>query len=176
MTTIISKYHVNLIPLDKKNLEYVRNLRNLEETSSPMDSSDYITSQQQTSWYNSLDKDLNKYFVVEYDNKKTGVVNVKDIDYIKSEGEVGFFMDPQYKGKYIAFRAVLALHHFCFDSLNLKAIKIRVLKTNEVSLNFSKKLGYELLNTDDNKLLFLILSKSRFNTILQSLEQTLKAN
>ena len=68
---------IELIPLQKEHLKLVRNWRNSKEVSQYMYTEEVITEEAQIQWYNLVSKsDKYKYWLISYNNKLLGVVNL----------------------------------------------------------------------------------------------------
>ncbi len=72
---------IDLIPLEEEHLEIVRNWRNSKEVSQYMYTDTFITEDAQKKWFKkiSISEDY-KYWIISYDDKLLGVVNLYDID------------------------------------------------------------------------------------------------
>ena len=123
MTSIIENYGVKLIPLCEDSLEMVRIWRNDLKISQYMEYRDYITPEMQKKWFSNLNKDTNFYYIINYNNEDIGLINIKDYDSIKKDGEAGIFIyEDKYLNTDIAYRAHLALFDCFFDKINLNKI------------------------------------------------------
>src|SRR5215469_8031030 len=89
----IEKYGLTLIRLKEEHLEMVRKWRNSDYVRNKMIFREYITPEMQLEWFRKINNDSNYYFIVEYQNKQVGLVNIKDI--ADGVGESGFFLAKQ---------------------------------------------------------------------------------
>lgn len=141
----ISKYGVTLSRLTEDKLEMVRNWRNDPKISQYMEYRDYITPEMQAAWFKKIDNDNNYYFIIEYEGKEIGLINIRDIDYDKMEGEGGIFIyDDEYLNSTVGFQTSLCLHDFAFDDLKLDRIIIHVMRDNKRAIRYNKMEGFVL--------------------------------
>ncbi|MDA3780720.1 MAG: GNAT family N-acetyltransferase [Bacteroidales bacterium] len=114
----VTKYGVTLNRLTEDKIEQVRLWRNDPKISQYMEFQDYITPEMQKAWFKKIDNKNNYYFIIEFDRKEIGLINIRDIDYEKREGEGGIFIyDDFYLNSDVSFRSVLCLFDFSFKTL-----------------------------------------------------------
>lgn len=102
-----------------------------------------ITPEMQEKWFQKINNDHNFYFIIEYEGKEIGCVNIKDVDYEKKCGETGIYLyDSNFEHRGVACKSYMSLIEFCFKSLCLKFLIAHVLLDNESSINFHIKIGY----------------------------------
>ena len=160
MTSIIENYGVKLIPLCEDSLEMVRIWRNDLKISQYMEYRDYITPEMQKKWFSNLNKDTNFYYIINYNNEDIGLINIKDYDSIKKDGEAGIFIyEDKYLNTDIAYRAHLVLFDCFFDKINLNKIKSHILDSNARAIRFAKFLGSKKID-DEN---YILAKENYFN-------------
>ena len=141
----LSKFNITLTRLTEEKIEMVRNWRNDEKISVYMENRDEITPEMQVKWFQKINNNNNYYFIIEYDNKEIGLIDIRDIDYTLKEGEYGIFIyDDYYLDSDVSFRAYLCLLDYCFNELNLERVTGHIMKENKRSIKFSIFLGYKL--------------------------------
>lgn len=147
----ICAYNVSLVRLTEDKIEMVRQKRNDPKISQYMEYREYITPEMQTAWFNRINNDNNFYFIINYDNKEIGLINIRDIDYNEKCGEPGIFIwDDEYLNSDVSFRAVCALSDFGFETLKLSKFVIHVLSDNKRAIKFNKAFGYKQANGQEN--------------------------
>jgi ribosomal protein S18 acetylase RimI-like enzyme len=110
---------------------------------------DYISSEQQASWYFSLDKEMNRLFLL---NKIHHGAIVEDIGYgyIRVENDEvlltgGITSNERGKGYgYFLFNRLVM-----FSDKYFLPIRLEVLKTNAAGIATYKKVGFEVISEDD---------------------------
>lgn len=144
---ILEQYGVRLIRIQEQDIELVRSWRNQTDVSSFMEYQKHITAEEQKIWFNSINNKYNYYFIIEFENKKVGLINVKNYDPKLGFGEGGIFIsDKDYINSFAAVFATLCLMNFMFLKLNLcKISRIRILKNNDRAIHYNQLLGYKLL-------------------------------
>ena len=147
---ILENYGVRLKRLTHDKIELLRQWRNDPKIQQYMFYREYITPEMQESWFANLDKKCNFYFIIEYEDKEIGCVNIKDIDWEKKTGEPGIFIyDEDYLNSDLSFRASLALSDFGFYTLGLDIFIGHVLIDNKRAVRFNKALGYKKQSVDE---------------------------
>lgn len=130
-----------------------------------------ITPEMQEKWFQKINNDHNFYFIIEYEGKEIGCVNIKDVDYDKKCGETGIYLyDSNFEHCGIARKAYMSLIEFGFKSLNLKSFIAHVLLDNESSVNFHTKFGYVLLEKYEDIYGKCVLIKEAYNHAKSKLE------
>lgn len=146
----VENYGVRLLPLTGEKIELVRQWRNDPKISQYMAYREYITSDMQQKWFESVNNPNNYYFIIEFEGKEVGLINIKELVYSKKEGEIGFFIyDDSYLNSDISFRTSLCMGDFTTYILDLRIAYIHVLKTNKRAIQYNKMIGYELSENQD---------------------------
>lgn len=142
---IIESYGIRLVRLTEEKIELVRQWRNNPKISQYMEYREYITVDMQKKWFKKISNDNNFFFLVVVNNKEIGLVDIKDIDYVRNCGESGIFLwDDSFLGKQISYRSLLALHDFAFDTLHLSLLISHILDNNVRSQKSYMSLGFVL--------------------------------
>ena len=146
----ISGYGVTLRRLTEDKIEMVRNWRNDPKIQQYMEFRDYITPEMQKKWFESIDNDNNFYFIIIYEGKEIGLINIKNVDYDKMDGEPGIFIyEDEYLNTDVPMRASFCLGDFVWNTLKLKSEYIHVLKSNERAIKNNLFFGFKLLPGQD---------------------------
>jgi RimJ/RimL family protein N-acetyltransferase len=152
----LEKYGVCLRQIGPKDLEMVRQWRNSSEISQYMAYRENITPEMQQKWYEGVCQRGDLYFVINIEGIDIGVINLKDIDFIKSESESGIFIaDKSFQNSYTAYCASLCMGDFCAEILRLQHGKIHVLDTNRRAIRYNLSLGYkptDIVDAGENRL------------------------
>jgi RimJ/RimL family protein N-acetyltransferase len=162
----ITNYGVTLSRLTEDKIELVRNWRNDPKIVQYMEFKEYITPEMQLNWFNKINNENNFYFIIEYNNEKIGLVNVKDIDYEKKEGEAGIFIyNEDCLNSTISFQVSLCFYDFCFDYLKLDKMIAHILHDNKRAVKFNKMIGFNVLPDQEliNNQLYILTAHNYFN-------------
>jgi UDP-4-amino-4,6-dideoxy-N-acetyl-beta-L-altrosamine N-acetyltransferase len=154
------KYGITVSRLKESDLELVRNWRNDPVVVKNYEFREYITPEMQKAWFQSISNANNLYTVIEYQGEKIGVINIKNIDWEKREGEGGIFIpDPKYH--LTALPAILSFMttEIQFSLLRWNTGFASVLKENAASQNFIRSLGFEICPGEEEK-----INQRYFNT------------
>ena len=74
------KYGITLTRLREDDIELVRKWRNSPGIQQYMEYREFITEEMQKKWFESINNLQNFYFIIEYENKKIGLINTSNID------------------------------------------------------------------------------------------------
>ncbi len=141
----LTKYGVTLNRLTEDKIELIRNWRNDPKIVQHMEYKEYITADMQIVWFQKVNNGNNYYFIIEYNEKEIGLINIRDIDYELMEGEGGIYIyDDECLNSTISFQATMCLYDFCFETLKLNRLIAHILKDNKRAIKYNKLLGYEL--------------------------------
>ncbi|MDA3926940.1 MAG: GNAT family N-acetyltransferase [Kiritimatiellae bacterium] len=141
----IEKYGVVLRRLQPIDLEVVRHWRNHQKISQYMIYREHITEEMQIAWFDRINNDRNYYFIIEWEQRGVGLINIKDINMTERSGESGIFIwDDTCLNSDVPPRAVLALFDYAYDILKLEFIRAHVIKTNTRAIRFNKYMGFKL--------------------------------
>lgn len=150
MELVLENYDVKLVLLKKDKIELIRQWRNDPKISQYMEFRDYITPEMQIKWFDSINNDQNYFFIIEFKGKEIGLINIKDIDKDKGEGESGVFIyADEYLSTDVSYRAHLCLFDYFFDILGYKSIKAHIIGDNTRAIRFSLFLGFECVKPTD---------------------------
>ena len=144
---ILEQYGVTLKSITADDIELVRYWRNQSDIVNFMEYKNYITPTNQLKWFASVNNKFNYYFIIEFENRKIGLINVKNYDSVAGFGEGGIFIwDKDYIGSFAAVFSSLCLLNFMLVKVNVcTKSRIRILRNNERAIHYNKLLGYKLL-------------------------------
>lgn len=150
---VLTNYGVTLRRLTHDKIEMLRQWRNDPKIQQHMFYRQEITSEMQERWYANLNKHSNFYFIIEYDGKEIGIINVKNIDYEKRNGESGVFIyDDTYLNTDVAYRAHLVMFDYMYEVLKLDYTYSHMLSDNSRALRFALFLGSAIVETKESSL------------------------
>lgn len=160
----LQKYGITLERLYEKDIEMVRQYRNSPEIRRYMHFKQHITKKMQRQWYQSIDNHSNYYFIIHYDNKKIGLINIKNIDWVNNTSESGLFLwDWHYVDSPAPLLASLLLSEYGFGFLQGVKSFIRILQDNKKAIDFNKSIGFEAIGPPDyNGLQYFLQTKESF--------------
>lgn len=173
---LIDKYGVVLRRMQSTDQETVRNWRNAEHVRPYMSFREYITSDQQASWFKQLDLSKNFYFIIEQQNKSIGVVNLKDLDSDQQIAEAGIFIGNEaYLNSMVPVLATISLMEFAFETLKLKSLKAKINCTNLKTIRFNEGIGYvkSIKESGENEFDYYTVSYENFLRSTEKLRNTL---
>lgn len=161
---LIEQYNIRLLRLNSDNIELVRNWRNSPKIQQTMIYREYISPAMQIKWFNKINNDDNLYYIIESEQRKIGLINVKDISFIDNSGESGVFIfDDESLGKDIAYRAHLCFFDYVFNCTKIENLYAHILSNNSPAIRFVQFLGYKIDSYKSNSnVIFVTLSKSDY--------------
>lgn len=139
---VLTNYGVTLRRLTHDKIEMVRQWRNDYKIASTMFYQQEITLEMQERWFANLDKNRNFYFIVCYKDEEIGLINVKNIDFEKKNGESGVFIyEDKYLGTDVAYRAHLVMFDYVYQELHLAYTYSHMRDDNPKATRFAQFLG-----------------------------------
>ncbi len=95
-----------------------------------------------------LDKEEYLFTIKEDVNQNViGLVYIKELDWIKKQGEFAYCIDSDYGGKGLISKSVKALSNYAFESLGLETLQIIVHKDNVPSIKVALKNDFKWIKT-----------------------------
>jgi len=141
----LHKYGITLSRLTQDEIEFVRRKRNLEEVRRYMEFRDEITPEMQQQWFDKINNFENFYYIIEYDGRKIGLINDKNIDWQERTSESGlFFWDEEYINTFLPVLASLVLLEVGFYYLNWYKSYIHVMRDNPKAIEYVHQIGYRI--------------------------------
>lgn len=149
--TYIKEYqNVRIRPLDKADLEFLRNWRNNVENSKYLTSIPYITSEMQEKWYirNLDDADEITFAIDEIDELRRVVGSLSLYNFETKKAEFGKILvgDNEAHGKNVGVNSIKAVLDIAFNELNLKEVYLHVYKNNKSAVNVYRKVGFVIVD------------------------------
>jgi UDP-4-amino-4,6-dideoxy-N-acetyl-beta-L-altrosamine N-acetyltransferase len=179
---IIEQYGIKLIRVTLEDIELIRYWRNHPSIRRTMHYRKYISKSMQIRWFESINNPLNYYFIIEYNNKKIGVINCKKININEGYGEGGIFIwEKDIENEYIPVFASLCLLNTVFYVFKIfNKSFVQVLNTNTKAISFNKQLGYILVpGQEKNRNPYYVLTREdylmkskKFNHIAKKLSNS----
>ena len=142
----LTGYGVTLRRLTHDKIEMLRQWRNDPKIQQYMIYREHITPEMQEKWFEKINNDNNFYFIIEYEGREVGMINIKDVDYEKKTGEPGIFIyaDDLWNSD-VAMRASLCFGKFIWEILVLDYTYIHVVASNKRAIDFNAMLGFEIV-------------------------------
>lgn len=159
----LTGYGVTLHRLTHDKIELLRQWRNDPKIQQYMIYRDQITPEMQEAWFQRVNNEHHFYFIIEYEGREVGMINIKDVDYEKKTGEPGMFLyDDTLWNSDVGMRASMCFGHFVWDTLALDSMYIHVLASNKRALQYNLLCGYELVpGYEDKEILKLVITREK---------------
>jgi len=135
---------VVLKKLDINDIELVRNWRNSSEVSKYMYTDFHISKDQQENWFQKINNDNSCiYWIIEYENKKIGLVSITEINSVFSSCSWAFYLgDTSLRGLGIGGKIEYKVIDYVFNVLKLNKLKCEVIVSNEKVIKMHEKFGF----------------------------------
>lgn len=144
---ILQRYGIQLCLINHSDIELLRKMRNREDIRQHMIYRNYISREQQEQWFNQINNVRNHYFIIRYNRRKVGLINVKDIDYSGTYNESGLFIwDRSLLSGHVPSLASIVMSEAGYTILGGSKSSVKVLSENRAALSFNKSLGYEIIS------------------------------
>ena len=139
---------ISLRPIEKKDLPVLNSWKNNEEVYRYLGGGYMpVSIDIQESWMDSIMETTggNKRFIIEDKNKRSvGMAGLYNINWIHRICEFGVFVgDVSEQGKGYGSEAYVLMEYFAGRYLNLRKIKVFVVKENSAAVNMYQKLGFK---------------------------------
>lgn len=168
---VLSNSTIRIIPLQKKYLEKLRQLRNDADTAYYLTSIIPVNEVAQLDWFKSISKDPTKLYmsILNKKNAFVGVVRMDEWDKVNRSIRIGIDIMPKMRKKGIATTAYSLLLSYLFKSLSVHRIWLLVVSYNNAALRLYKKIGFK----EEGRMRDAIYRDNKFNDyILMSLLKT----
>ena len=174
----LDQYGITLKRITEEDIELIRNKRNTPAIRARMSYRKKISSAEQKLWFQSINNQLNYYFLIKIDFKPIGVINCKEVNIVDQYGEGGIFIwDENYVGTPYPTFASLILLDFIFNELCIGNLSFaRILSSNSGAQRYNKMLGYVKMPRQENiDNQWYVLTKETFNKKSILLKKAAKA-
>jgi len=136
---------VKLIPFQEADIELVRQWRNLPEVSKYMYTDDQITAEEQKNWFERIKNDASqKYWIIEYDNMKLGLVSIYNIKLDFKHCSWAFYLgNTEVRGAGIGSKVEYTILNYVFETMQFNRLMCEVFSFNEKVIQMHKKFGFK---------------------------------
>lgn len=140
-------------PVEKKDLELLRQLRNDPSTWIYLSDVTQISPEMQERWFEGLTKAKDKaYFAVfkeqrsfpvSFEGDFLGMIRTDELDHNNRSIRVGCDIVPAERGKGYGTKTFEAILKFCFDHMGMHRVWLLTLEDNAVAIKLYKKVGFQ---------------------------------
>jgi len=130
----------------------VRQWRNDPVVANNYEFREYINPEMQKEWFKTINNINNLYTIIEYQGEKVGVINIKNINWEKRQGEGGIFIpDPKFHKTSLPAILSFMTTEIQFTIFGWEVGFAQVLKENIANQSFIKSLGFEICPGEEEK-------------------------
>lgn len=162
--------NITFSELVEKDIEPVRNWRNDKDINQYFLNKEYITSAQQQQWFNKINLNKERYYMVSYLEEKIGLFYLTNINKIEKTAEPnGFIGDKKLYNTPLAGKVLVAFFTFAFENLGFNILQGKILENNESFIKMHKQMGakltYEsgLVKTELSQVHFMLFKNEYFS-------------
>jgi UDP-4-amino-4,6-dideoxy-N-acetyl-beta-L-altrosamine N-acetyltransferase len=125
-------------------LELIRGWRNSEEVSKYMYTDDKISSEQQIKWFEKIAQDqTQKYWVIEYEEKKLGLASLYSIKQNFKSCYWAFYLgDTSVRGAGLGSKIEYNILNYVFEEMKLNKLLCEVFVFNDAVIKMHEKFGF----------------------------------
>lgn len=134
---------LKLTKISIEDLELIMNWRMKPEITKYMYTDPILTLENQKKWFDSIQNDNSvKYWIIEYNQVKIGLINLYDIDYKNRRCSWAYYIgDTSFRGKGIGTMLECNIYDYVFNILELNKLSCEVFSFNEKVIFIHKKFG-----------------------------------
>lgn len=131
-------------PVEEKDLEKIRKLRNDPSTWMNLTDIDLVDSESQKVWLRALSKQKKskRYFSVFIKNKFLGLIRMDEFDWTNRSVRIGCDVAKEYRGLGYGTKMMEMAVHYCFNYLNMHRLWLLVLDFNKAAHHVYEKVGF----------------------------------
>src|SRR5690554_510368 len=135
---------IQLIPLERGDIELVRQWRNNPEVYSYMYTEGGISEEQQEKWFERISADTSSiYWIIEYGGKKMGLASVNDINHTLQSCYWAFYLgEVGSRNAGIGAKVEYHVIRYVFEELKLNKLRCEVFVSNNKVIIMHEKFGF----------------------------------
>lgn len=161
----IEKDEIMIRPVEEKDIEMIRNWRNIDSIRMSFLSQTIISAPQQKLWFEKYcNNDSDIMFIIEYHNLPVGTVALYNIDYHEKRAEFGRLMigEMSARGKKIGEKVTSFLCEYAMSHLQLDKIVLEVYEDNIHAKVAYEAVGFKTIKyLSNNGRNVLLMEKAR---------------
>ncbi|WP_323756863.1 UDP-4-amino-4,6-dideoxy-N-acetyl-beta-L-altrosamine N-acetyltransferase [Roseivirga sp.] len=134
---------IELIKLSLDDIEQVRVWRNSPNVASYMYNEREISPSDQRNWFNSINEEKSRYWLISYDEKKIGLASVTGIDHTLQSCYWAFYLgESSVRGAGIGAKVEYNVLEYVFNELKLNKLRCEVFVDNDKVIKMHEKFGF----------------------------------
>ncbi len=173
---IIKKYGITLERLTEADIELVRQHRNSELIRKRMFYQQLITEEEQKKWFQTINNDLNYYFLILHKGKKIGLTHANIDSYEEGVSHGGIFIwEPTAMQSHLPIIASVCATDLIFFLVKMKRSMAEVRADNKIALEYNQKFGYKIVTElSDNEKYVLELTPENYLETAKTIREMVK--
>ena len=145
----MKKLGIRLIKIEEADLYQIMEWRMKPEVTNNMYTDPKLNMNLQKKWLQSIKKDNTvRYWMIEIDKEKIGVINLCDIDFKNQRCYWAYYIgNTSFRGRGIATALECNIYDYVFQTMELNKLCCEVFAFNEKVISIHKKFGSEVEGT-----------------------------
>jgi hypothetical protein len=137
---------LKLVEIEESDLETLMRWRMLPEVTKYMFTEPQLTIEMQNKWFEAINNDSTcRYWIIEFENTKIGIVNLTNIDTQNSRCSWGHYIaDTLLRGKGIGRTLEYNIYDYVLLGLALNKLSVEVLAFNKHAIGLHEKCGSQI--------------------------------
>jgi len=137
---------LKLVTMKAEDMNLVMHWRTMPEVTKYMYSSPTISEEDQMRWFHSISQNVSmKYWIIEMDDTKIGVLNLSNIDLTNRRAAWAYYIaDTSFRGRSIGTLLECNVYDYVFETLGLHKLCCEVFAFNEKVVSIHEKFGSEV--------------------------------
>ena len=145
---------------EQQDLDRIFVWRNADHVRHMMINPERIEYEQHVKWFQTLDRARNILCLYALDNIDIGVINIRNIDLVAQESDLGIYVgDSQFLKNTANIAALILAYDYIFVELGLASVRTSILNSNQTAIRLNTKLGFIFQKELDHNFNEYVLSK-----------------
>lgn len=164
-------HNIEFRELVQDDIELVRTWRNNKEINRNFIDRSFITTEKQQVWFNKIDLQIERYYIVYYKKEKLGLFYLTNIDKKNRVAEPnGFIGDTKYLDSFVAGEILISFLKFVFLEFDLELLTGKIVVSNTNFIKQHEMMDAELELDETNKVVRTKLTRKRFDEFIEKMK------
>lgn len=147
----------------QQDLDQIFEWRNAEHVRHMMINPERIEYDHHIKWFSTLDQTRHILCIYALDSVDIGVINIRNIDLIARESDLGVYVgNSQFLKNTVNIAALILSYDYIFGDLALESVRTSILKANQTAIRLNAKLGFVFQRELDHNFDEYLLSKGHY--------------
>ena len=145
---------VSLRPLKKEDCRKVCSWVNSPYIRETVDIKEKVSLEEEYEWFDKAERDVTKLvFAIDVEKDHIGNISLRNVSRVEKEGELTIFIgEESMQGKGYGYDALISFLGFCFDSMDLQRVYLKVFNYNKRAISLYRKAGFKKIGYEVDKI------------------------